>query len=95
MAAAASAACAPSGLRPQPDAPTAPTTQGSWGPILPTALVRGYDRAEALNGASGPAVGTPAVDFVLNDIQGHSVSLSGLLAEKPVMMILGSYTCPV
>lgn len=33
-----------------------------------------------------------AVDFTLKDTQGNEVTLSGLLAEKPVLMIFGAFT---
>lgn len=40
----------------------------------------------------GLAEGETAVDFTLEDVQGNSVSLSELLAEKPVVMVFGSFT---
>ena len=33
-----------------------------------------------------------AVDFTLKDIHGNTVSLAGLLSEKPVVMVFGSFT---
>ena len=42
-----------------------------------------------------PAVGTPAPNVVLSDIDGNPVELSSLLGDKPVVVQLGSYTCPV
>lgn len=41
---------------------------------------------------AGLAVGELAIDFTLKDIDGQPVSLSGLLSEKPVMMVFGSFT---
>jgi hypothetical protein len=79
---------------PQPGSPTSAPGEAAK-PALSRALVSGYDRADALGGAAGPGVGATAIDFVLKDIQGDEQSLSGLLAEKPVLMVLGSYTCPV
>lgn len=40
------------------------------------------------------AVGSTAVDFTLKDRQGQEHTLSKLLAEKPVLLFLGSFTCP-
>ncbi len=40
----------------------------------------------------GLKVGETAIDFTLEDIDGAAVSLSGLLAERPVVMIFGSFT---
>jgi len=41
---------------------------------------------------TGLAVGGTAVNFTLKDINGSEVRLSRLLAEKPVMMVFGSFT---
>jgi hypothetical protein len=38
--------------------------------------------------------GDQAVDFTLRDVDGHSWTLSQLLADKPVLLIEGSWTCP-
>jgi hypothetical protein len=38
--------------------------------------------------------GQPAVDFTLQDTRGKSVRLGDLLAEKPVLLVQGSWTCP-
>jgi hypothetical protein len=42
--------------------------------------------------STGVAEGDAAVEFNLNDTMGNHVSLSGLLQEKPVVLVLGSYT---
>lgn len=39
--------------------------------------------------------GDRAVDFELSDVTGRPVKLSALLAERPVLLVQGSYTCPV
>jgi hypothetical protein len=45
--------------------------------------------------AGGLSVGESAFDFTLKDIDGTSVSLSGLLSlGKPVLMVWGMWTCP-
>ncbi len=46
---------------------------------------------EELEGAGLP-VGSLAAGFTLNDIDRNPVSLAGLLGEKPVVMIFGSFT---
>ena len=43
-------------------------------------------------GARGLAVGESAIDFTLRDVDGNTFSLAGLLSEKPVVMIFGSFT---
>jgi len=105
MVAAGSAACAHAG--PRVDATSTapaesssvltPSVLESRKPALSAALARGSDRATAYSGSEsvGLEVGATAVEFVLKDIQGNEHSLSGLLAEKPVLMVLGSFTCPV
>ena len=36
--------------------------------------------------------GDPAIDFTLEDTDGHSYTLSSLLATKPVLLVFGSFT---
>jgi cytochrome oxidase Cu insertion factor (SCO1/SenC/PrrC family) len=40
----------------------------------------------------GPAVGETAIDFSLESTTGERITLSTLLAEKPVVLIFGSFT---
>lgn len=42
--------------------------------------------------AQGLRVGDIAVDFTLKDIHGTEYTLSHLLAEKPVALVVGSFT---
>ncbi len=69
-------------------------TQKTTEPVLSDTLLRGCERAETSRNFSnaGLAVGETAVGFTLQDTQGNMVSLSGLLVEKPVMMVFGSFT---
>ena len=41
--------------------------------------------------ASLPA-GSPAVEFCLRDLDGNVYRLSGLLKDKPVLLVLGAYS---
>jgi hypothetical protein len=41
---------------------------------------------------TGLAPGDRAVDFALRDLSGHTVRLSDLLATRPVLLIIGSFT---
>lgn len=62
---------------------------------LSDALIRGCERTGRPSGGfqnAGLAVGETAVDFTLQDVNGNTVSLAGLLAEKPVVMVFGSFT---
>ncbi|MDH3749054.1 MAG: redoxin domain-containing protein [Gammaproteobacteria bacterium] len=45
--------------------------------------------------ATAPAEAAPAPDFRLTDIDGNTVALHDLVGEKPVVVQLGSYSCPV
>ena len=45
--------------------------------------------------AEAPAPGTPAPDFMLLDTEGKPVKLSALVGTQPIVVQLGSYTCPV
>ena len=40
----------------------------------------------------GLSIGETAVNFMLKDVRGTEVQLSHLLAEKPVLMVFGSFT---
>ena len=42
-----------------------------------------------------PAVGSAAPNVTLSDLDGNLVELNSLLGDKPVVVQLGSYTCPV
>jgi thiol-disulfide isomerase/thioredoxin len=42
-----------------------------------------------------PAVGEPAPDFVLRDLEGREVPLASLLGDRPIVLQLGSHSCPV
>lgn len=53
------------------------------------ALTRDCQRGQ---GSSGLEVGKVAVDFTLEDTHGSEYNLSVLLAEKPVVMVFGSFT---
>jgi len=44
--------------------------------------------------SGGRAIGDSAVDFTGYDVNGHEYTLSKLLAEKPVALVWGMYTCP-
>ena len=45
--------------------------------------------------ATAPAENAPAPEFLLTDIDGNEVALSELVGRKPVVVQLGSYSCPV
>jgi hypothetical protein len=59
-------------------------------PVLSNDLKRGCQRGG--DGTRGLAVGALAVDFTLDDTAGQSHTLSAMLAEKPVVMVFGSFT---
>ena len=63
-------------------------------PVLSTTLKRGCSPADARGnfGNAGLSIGETAVNFTLGDIHGTEFRLSRLLAEKPVMMVFGSFT---
>lgn len=42
-----------------------------------------------------PRVGEPAPEFELRDVDGEVVALSDLVGERPLVLQLGSHTCPV
>ncbi len=68
--------------------PPTPTLQRLPPATCPTVRTdRNYD----FNGA-GPGIGSTAIDFALKSTTGQMTTLSKLLAEKPVILIFGSFT---
>jgi hypothetical protein len=45
-----------------------------------------------VHGEGGPAVGDPAPEIALPDVDGRARTLAELRAERPVVLIFGSYT---
>lgn len=45
--------------------------------------------------AAAPSEAAPAPEFQLTDIDGNDVALQDLLGKKPLVLQLGSYSCPV
>lgn len=87
-------AVAPAACRPGPRATASPPAECRATPAPSQVLVRGYDRASFVPRGPSLEAGSLAVGFVLKDTAGHERTLSGLLAEKPVVMVFGSFTCP-
>ncbi len=62
-------------------------------PSLPGVLLRGLPLpGQASFSRVGIAQAQMAVDFTLKDTEGVSHTLSDLLSEKPVVLIIGSFT---
>ena len=53
----------------------------------------GEDAEQLLFG--GPRQGDKAPEFILKDLQGRKVDLNAFKKRKPVILVTGSYTCPV
>ena len=78
-----------------PAAPVSPAIEEPQEPVLPTILKRDcqLDQSSFRNfNNAGLRIGEIAVNFTLRDIHGTEFRLSRLLAEKPVMMVFGSFT---
>ena len=79
-----------------PETTTAETasSDGPAAPALAGELTADCQSAGKSVGGMGRGlkVGETAIDFTLEDIDGAAVSLSGLLAERPVVMVFGSFT---
>ena len=72
---------------------------GDGGPVLSDALVSGCfnwpaEEFSTDNHAQVQTIaeGGLAVEFTLKDVDGVAHTLSGLLSDKPVLMVFGSYT---
>ena len=82
----------------QPEEPVASSTSADTQVeelVLSTTLKRNcqLDQSSFRNfDDAGPKIGEKAVNFTLKDISGNEFRLSRLLAEKPVMMVFGSFT---
>ena len=60
----------------------------------PDTLIRGLFRGEIGSLQEGPAVDAPAPDFRLKSEDGlMKVRLSGVIGEKPVVLVFGNFTC--
>jgi len=86
------AACSPS-----PGATsTPPTSEQTEEPVLPSTLTRNcqptQSSADSNFGNTGLSIEDKAINFTLQDIHGSESRLSQLLAEKPVLMLFGSFT---
>jgi cytochrome oxidase Cu insertion factor (SCO1/SenC/PrrC family) len=65
----------------------------SAAPSLPGVLQRGLPMpGQASFSKAGIAQGQLAIDFTLKDTKGQSFTLSRLLSDKPVVLIIGSFT---
>lgn len=63
------------------------------GPSVPT-LVRGLYGSEVGSIQEGPKLGAAAPDFALKTVDGKElVRLSGLIGQKPVVLVFGNFTC--
>lgn len=84
-------ACSPAEDKPsaRTTAPGEATASEAANLISSDALTRDCQRGQ---GSSGLGVGEVAVDFTLKDTYGSEYSLSALLADKPVVMVFGSFT---
>ena len=89
-----SAVSVPPAVPTPPNGSSSPSPEQSIGPVLSTSLKRECPPDNVRGGFenTGLSVGEMAVDFTLRDIHGTEFMLSRLLAEKPVMMLLGSFT---
>ena len=85
---------APSPVSPTPPAAPTPATEEEVleEPALPGTLKRDCPPRSVAFENAGLQIGGKAVNFTLKDINGEEFRLSRLLAEKPVMMVFGSFT---
>ena len=60
--------------------------------VLSDTLIRNCKEGDFANENVGLPVGEKAINFSLKDLKGNETSLAQLLAEKPVLMIFGSFT---
>ena len=102
------AACSAATPAATPTPPVSPTVGGAGGQSAATATVTPTPRpqAPAIEPARSLArnceqrsfaarpmtAGQIVIDFTLKDVKGKEYTLSSLLAEKPVIMIFGSFT---
>ena len=60
----------------------------------PAVLIRGLFAGEIGSFNEGPRVGQPAPNFLLKKVDGSgSVELTKLVGDKPVVLVLGNFTC--
>jgi cytochrome oxidase Cu insertion factor (SCO1/SenC/PrrC family) len=61
-------------------------------PVLSGTLIGDCKAGQSPTENVGLPIGGKAINFTLKDVNGTEVRLSRLLAEKPVLMIFGSFT---
>ena len=66
-------------------------TQSACSLLFPTEAGESLSHYDSM----APVQSEPAPDFELTDIDGNSVRLADLVGEKPLVIQLGSYSCPV
>lgn len=79
---------------PTPESAISTDTDDAIEPVLLDTLIRNCQITQMSEnfGDTGLQVGEMAVNFTLKDIDGNEHRLSRFLAEKPVVMIFGSFT---
>jgi cytochrome oxidase Cu insertion factor (SCO1/SenC/PrrC family) len=86
-------ACGPAATSSSQNSQPASTNVKSKEPVLSDTLSRGCGSPGVFaSDKTGLAVGAKAINFTLKDTNGTEVRLSHLLAEKPVIMIFGSFS---
>ena len=85
----------PESVLPPPTTPPPSIGEELEEPELSTALKRDCQLNQSSSSDfknAGLGIGEIAVNFTLKDIHGSEIRLSQLLAEKPVVMVFGSFT---
>ena len=71
---------------------TATTNVEHKEPVLSDTLIRDCKAGDFASENVGLPIGEKAINFRLKDLKGTEISLSQLLADKPVLLIFGSFT---
>ena len=79
-------------VSPPSSTPTPEATPEPGEPVLSDVLIGNCTADGFASDKIGLPVGEKAINFTLKDVQGTEVRLSRLLAEKPVVLIFGSFT---
>jgi hypothetical protein len=84
----------PSDAGPKADPEGGPKAGSAAGPQISDALKDDCEQSRPSGGINEAGIpqGALAVDFTLKDTEGRDHTLSAMLAQKPVMMVFGSFT---
>ena len=76
----------------QTEAPSPSPSPDNGEPVLSDAMIGNCTADSFASDRTGLELGTKAINFTLKQVDGTEIRLSSLLGQKPLVLILGSFT---